>query len=281
MRKVLFTMSVGFALLGAEAPDWFVKPKLDANSLYGFGMGSSIRVAKESAMADLASSLQSSVKVFFQREMSRDDSNITSSASQRLSIDSKTVDFANIEPKKLECLQDQCYALIEVSKNQLLTQLKQRIEKNSKALNELNSPFDYPYKKNVLYPKISEDYTLYSALGGLGLSIPKGVGEKPTFDVKFEYDANFPNAFKSILEKTIQDALTKYGKISKSSPYKITIGVFQEDQSVSLDISITYKDEVIHNASVYDTKKPSMSSSFFAKRLGVQAYKKMQKWGKN
>lgn len=117
MRKVIFAMSASFALLGEEAPDWFAKPKLDTISLYGFGMGSSIRVAKESAMVDLANSLQSSVKVFFQREMSRDDSNIASSASQRLSIDSKTVDFANIEPKKLGYLQDQCYALIEVSKN--------------------------------------------------------------------------------------------------------------------------------------------------------------------
>lgn len=280
MKQIIFAISASCALLGAESPDWFSKPRLDPSFLYGFGVGSNIKTAKESAMADLASSLQSSVKVFFQRETVRDDKNITSSASQKLNIDSKTIDFVNIEPKKIECLQDQCYALVEVSKAQLLNQLRERIEKNIKTFKELNSPFDYSYKKSVLYPKIQEDYTLYTALGGINLSVPKGIGEKPTFDLSFEYNGDFSSGFKSILEKTIQDSLTKYGKLSKESEWKITVGVFQEDKTVALDISTTYNGEVIHNTSVYDTKKPSVSNSFFAKRLGVQAYKKMQKWGK-
>lgn len=280
MRQIIFAISVFFALLRAETPDWFSNPKLDSNSLYGFGVGSNIKLAKESAMVDLANSLQSNVKVFFQRENLRDDKTITSSASQTININTKAIDFVNIEPKKLECIQNQCYALIEVDKSKFLKQLRERIEQNNETFNELNSPFDYSYKKDVLYPKIQEDCALYSALGGMDLFVPKGIGEKPTFALKFEYNGDFSSAFKSILEKTIQDDLTKYGKLSASSEWKITVGVFQEDKTVTLDISTTHNDEVIHNASVYDTKKPNMSNSFFAKRLGVQAYKKMQKWGK-
>lgn len=281
MKYKFFAVTALFSLLGAETPDWFSNPTLDTNFVYGFGIGSNVKLAKENAIIDLASSLSSSVNAVLQREIKRNDTNITSLASQKFSINTKGVEFANIETKKLECIQDQCYAWIEISKVKFLNQLKQKIEQSMQEMNELNSPFDYSYKKNVLFPNLIKDYTLYSALGGMSLSIPKNAGEKPLFSLVFEYEGEFSNAFKSILEKTIQDDITKFGKISSASDWKIVVSVCQESQTVTLDISASHNGEIIHNTSVYDTKKSGVSNSFFAKRLGVQAYKKMQKWGKH
>lgn len=278
MKKILI-LGAFLTLLGAEAPQWFLKPSLQSSHLYGFGVGSNIGVAKQNAIIDLANSLQSSVKTTFEKETRRTDDDIVSSASQKMSVDTKMMDLMNVEATKTECVENQCYVQVEIKKIDLLRQLEKKIEKVAKEIVELNSPFNYQYKKTVLYPQMLADYALYTSLGGLDLNIPKGIGEKPSFSLSFEYEGEFSKAFKSILQKTIQDSLTKFGKLTSSSPWKITVGVFQEDKTVTLDISTSYNDEVIHNTSVYDTKKPNVSNSFFAKRLGVQAYKKMQKWG--
>lgn len=281
MKQGFFAIGVFFVLLGAESPEWFCKPSLDANSVYGFGTGSTAKNAKENAMIDLASSLHSSVNAVLQREIKRDDSTLTSSASQKFSINTKEIEFADIQTKNLECIQNQCYAMVEIPKIKLLKQLKQKIAQIMQEMSGLKSPFDYAYKKDVLFPRLTKDYMLYSALGGEGLSIPQSVGEKPIFSLVFEYENDFSKTFKSVLEKTIQDGISKYGNFSPSSDWKLIIRATQENQAVILDVSVKYKEEMIHNASVYDTKKPNISISFFAKRLGVQTYKKIGKWGKS
>lgn len=279
MKTKLFAVSAFFALLGAEVPQWFSKPALDSNHFYGFGVGSSIDVAKKNSMVDLASSLQSSVKVVFEREIKRNDVEISSNASQKFSIDTTMTDLMSIEAKNAECIDQKCYVVVEIAKPTLLKQLKQKIEVSKQALDNLKSPFDYQHKKDVLYPKILMDYALYTSLGGVGVDIPKSAGEKPSFDVRFNYDGSFSSGFKSIFEKTIEDALTRFGSISANSQYKIDIEVYKEGESVAIEFSASDGGEIVHNSSVFDTKKTSISNSFFAKRLGVQVYKKMQKWG--
>lgn len=280
MKKYVF-LGACFVFLSASAPSWFLNPQSNPSVFFGLGSGADIRSAKQNAMADLTSSISSNIQTTFEKNTTRIDKTMASTTSKNIYIDAKMMNLANINVKHSECNDGKCYVQVEIQKSDLLIQLEQKIRLLKQEIQELSSPFSYSYKKSKLYPKLAENYILYSALGGNSEEMPKGIGEKPTFDLSFEYDGNFSNGFKGILEKTIQDSLTKYGKLSKASEWKVNVRVFQEDQSVSLDISTTYKDEVIHNASVYDTKKPSMSSSFFAKRLGVQAYKKMQKWGKN
>lgn len=280
MKKYVF-LGACFVFLSASAPSWFLNPQSNPSVFFGLGSGADIRSAKQNAMADLTSSISSNIQTTFEKNTTRIDKTMASTTSKNIYIDAKMMNLANINVKHSECSDGKCYVQVEIQKSDLLIQLEQKIRLLKQEIQELSSPFSYSYKKIKLYPKLAENYILYSALGGNSEEMPKGIGEKPTFDLSFEYDGNFSNGFKGILEKTIQDSLTKYGKLSKASEWKVNVRVFQEDQSVSLDISTTYKDEVIHNASVYDTKKPSMSSSFFAKRLGVQAYKKMQKWGKN
>lgn len=280
MNRLVAIGAVCATLLGAQAPKWFLNPSLDSSCLNGFGVGENIGIAKQNAIVDLANSLQSSVKTTFERELKRNDLDLTSSASQKISIDTKMVDLMNVEAVNTECNDKECYVQVEIKKINLLRQLEQKIKSTTEEISELNSPFNYQYKKDVLYPKILMDYALYVSLGGLDLNIPKGIGEKPSFNLDFEYEGELSKSFKSVLEKTIQDNITQFGTISPDSEWKIAVGVFQENSTVTLDISTSYKGEIVHNASVYDTKKPSMSATFFAKRLAVQAYKKMQKWGK-
>lgn len=280
MKSLLFLLCASSALLGVDVPKWFSKPILEVGYFYGFGTDSSIESAKQKAMVDLSSSLQSNVQSNFQRETKRSDTTITSNASQTFNIHTASMDLMNVKTKYAECIEKNCYVVVEVSKNDLLNQIKHKIESAKADLDTLQSPFDYPYKKEKLYPQMLMDYRLYTALGGMELGIPHNAGEEPSFDVRFKYDDSFSNGFKGILEKTIEDALTRYGSITSSSDWKIDIEVFKENEGVCLEVSASYKGNVLHNASVFDTKKPSISNSFFAKRLGVQVYKKIKKWGK-
>ncbi|RDU71206.1 LPP20 family lipoprotein [Helicobacter brantae] len=278
MKKIA-VLSVFLALLGAEAPQWFLNPSVDSGKIYGLGKDSSIASAKKKAINDLVNSLQVSVKSTFDQTKIKQDKKINSLTSQTINLQSQIDDLTNIEPTKAQCDgENQCYVQVEISKADLINQLKRRIEQKKQELLSNTSPFEYQYRKG-LFSKIQRDYVLYLSLGGSPMPIPE-VEEKPTFDLVFEYDGDFSKSFKSVLEKTIQDYLTKFGKLSSSSQWKIVVEVLQEDKSVTLDISTKYGGEVLHNASVSDTQNPSVSKSFFAKRLGVQAYKKMQKWGR-
>lgn len=266
------------AFLGAQPPQWFLNPSLDSTKLYGFGTGETPAKAKQSAMIDLANSLQSSIETSFEKQTQRLESDLASSALQKINIRTKITDLFNIEATKAQCEEKQCYAQIEIPRSKLLEQLEQRIKESIKEFAKLHSPFSYPYKKDILYPKILQDYALYSALGGLKLEIPN-IGEKPAFDLRFQYDGEFSKSFKNALEKAIQDRIIEFGKISSNSDWKILVSISKADQSALLNLSASHNDEIIHNASVSDSKKTTTSTEFFAKRLAVQIYKKIQKWG--
>lgn len=263
-----------------QPPQWFLKPSFDSNKLYGFGVGVSIKDAKQNASIDLASSLQSSIEARFEKHTQRKEEEFLSSASQQFSVQTNTLDLLNLETTKAECNPDKCYIQIEIEKAELLKQLAHQIKESIKKITESTSPFDYPYKKNVIYPKMIRNYTLFNALGGSNLEIPDNIGEKPTFILSFTYDGDFKKSFRNILEKTIQNRITQFGKITPDSKWKILINISKENQSILLTIHATHDDEIVHSASVSDTEKSTTSPSFFAERLGIQAYKKIQKWSK-
>lgn len=277
MKKSAVSFALFALFLGAEAPSWFLSPNVDSTRVFGLGSASSIDLAKKKAIEDLSNSLQVSVKSTFDQTKTRHNKNITSHTAQTLNLESQIDDLTNIEPTRSECEDGMCYVQVEIKKSDLIAQLRRKIEQRSKELLRVNSPFTYTHKKEM-YAKMQKDYTLYVSLGGVEMQLP-ALDEKPAFSLVFEYDGEFSSSFKSVLQKTIQEYLTKFGKLSDDSAWKIVVGVFQEGKSVTLDISTHHDGEVLHNASVYDTQKPNVSSTFFAKRLGVQAYKKMQKWG--
>lgn len=274
-KNIIFAF---LALLGAQPPQWFLNPSLDSTKLYGFGTGETPAKAKQNAIIDLASSLQSSIETSFEKRAQRLESNLTSSTLQKISIHTKITDLFNIEATKAQCEEKQCYTQIEIPRSKLLEHLEQRIKTSIKELTKPHSPFSYPYKKDILYPKILQDYALYSALGGFKLEIPDSIGEKPAFELRFQYDGEFSKSFKNVLEKAIQDRIIEFGKISTNSDWKILISISKADQSTLLNISASHNDEIIYNASVSDSKKTMTSTEFFAKRLAVQIYKKIQKW---
>lgn len=280
MKRQFILLILSVLFLGAEAPRWFLEPKVDFSKVYGLGMASSISLAKKQAISDLANSLQVSVKSAFDQTKIKQNKQISSLGSQTFSLQSEIDNLMNIEPTKAQCTEERkCYVLVEISKIDLANQIKIKIEQKKREFLANKSPFEYSYRKELI-AKMQQDYALYLSLGGEEMQIPLQE-DKPAFDLVFNYDGDFPKSSKSIFEKTIQDYLTKFGKLSSSSPWKIIVEVFVEGKNVTLDISTQYEGEVIHNASVSDTQKPNVAPTFFAKRLGVQAYKKMQKWGKN
>lgn len=279
MKKLLVFCCVSL-FWGGEIPEWFLNPPLSSTKVIGLGQGSDISSAKKKAIDDLANSLQVSVKSQFNQTESRENDSFSSTASQTINLQSQVDDLMNIEPTKAQCVEEkQCYVLVEIAKTNLANQLKRKILQQTKEVMASSSPFEYPYRKDLI-SKIQKTHSLYLSLGGSAMQIP-ALENKPSFDVVFVYSGDFPKSSKSILEKTIQDYLTKIGKISSDSKWKIVVSVFGEGKSVTLEVSVQHKGEVIHNTSVYDTQKPNVSNSFFAKRLGVQVNKKMQKWGKN
>lgn len=280
MKKLIY-LAIVANLFALDVPRWFEKPEENPSGFYGLGTGRDIRSAKRNAIADLGSSIYLSVKSSFSTQTKRVDNELNSSATQNIDINTKELSLSNIAISKSECEDGVCYVRVDISKSDLVSQLRGRIVLALDEFKSLSSPFDFAYKKSVLFPQIVQDFSLFSSLGGIGIEIPKSVGIQPSFDLVFEYDGNFSNSFKSILENTIKNNITKYGKISKKSEWKILISVFQEDKNVSLEIIASHQGEEVYNASVNDYKKPNMSTSFFAKRLGVQTYKKINKWGKN
>lgn len=279
MKKLLVFCCVSL-FWGGEIPEWFLNPPLSSTKVIGLGQGSDISSAKKKAIDDLANSLQVNVKSKFNQTESRENDSFSSTSSQTINLQSQVDDLMNIEPTKAQCIEkNQCYVLVEITKTNLANQLKRKIMQQTKEAMTSSSPFEYPYKKDLI-SKIQKNYSLYLSLGGSEMQIPT-LGDKPTFDLIFEYSGDFPKSSKSILEKTIQDYLTKIGKLSLDSEWKVVVNVLTEGKNVTLEVSVQHKGEVIHNTSVYDTQKPNISNSFFAKRLGVQVNKKMQKWGKN
>lgn len=279
MKKLIY-FAVVLNLFCVDVPEWFEKPQPNLNGFYGLGSGENIPEAKRNAIADLGSVISSNVQSSFSSQTQRAEDALHSSASQNININSDDLKLSNLTIAKSECEDEICYVRVEISKNDLLSQLKGNITLELRELEELSSPFDYAYKRDVLFPRLVRDHSLYSSLGGIDLQIPKSIGSKPTFDLVFEYDGDFSKAFKNILEKTIKDNITKYGKISSKSDWKIIVGVYKEDKSVSIDVTAKHNGEEIHNTSIHDTQKSNISNSFFAKRLGVQTYKKINKWGK-
>lgn len=263
-------------LLGAQAPEWFSYPSLDHTKLYGLGTGKTPQEAKQNAIIDLASSLQSSIQTDLKKQTKRVDSQFSSSSSQNINIQTKMINLFNINEAQAECDQKQCYAQIEIQRSKFIEQLAEKLQENIKQIND-DSPFTYLYKKEILYPNTQNHYALYRALGGSKIEMPK-VPQKPTLDLSFQYNKDFPSSFKEILEKSIQSYITKFAKISSESNWKISIDVLNEAPSVILNISAKHKDETIHTASISDIKKDAMSAEFFAKRLSAQMYKTIQKW---
>lgn len=265
--------------LGAEAPNWFSNPQKDSTVFYGLGIGENLNNAKKSAIGDLANSIQVSIASTFDKTTTRENDQISSTVSQITNLQSQIDDLTNLDVTQSQCdNKGRCYVRVEIKKSFLIKQLEQRVQQKIKDFMQITSPFAYQEKKEV-YEKIQKDYLLYISLGGKEMQIPSL--ERPVFSLDFRYDGDFSAGFKSILEQTIQDFLTKMGSVSNNAQWKITINVLKEEKNVVLDISSGYNGEVFHNASVYDTQKPNISTSFFAKRLGAQACKKMKKWSNN
>lgn len=265
-------------LLGAEPPQWFANPSLDLTRIYGFGAGKNPAQARQNAMIDFANSLQLNIETSFEKQTKRSETDLTSSALQKVQIHTKLMNLFDIKVTKAECDQNQCYARIEILRSKLLEQLELKIKEAIQEIDRLSSPFAYPHKRDIIYPKILQDYALYSALGGLNLQAPNLIEEKPAFDLRFQYDGDFSKSFKEILEKAIQDRITWFGKISPHSDWEIFVHTSGTDHSVVLNISAIYNNEVIYTTSISDNKNDSATAVFFAKRLSTQIYKKIQKW---
>lgn len=278
IKKSLFLLLV--TNLFCVEPHWFANPKPNPNGFYGLGSGESIAIAKRNATADLSSSIHLSIQSTFSSESKRVNQTLSSSATQKINIHTKELTLSNLVVSQAECEEGVCYARVEISRADLLTQLRGKIILALEEFNSLQSPFDYVYKKNVLFPSIMQDYSLFASLGGVGIAIPKSVGDTPVFNLVFRYDGVFSKSFKNILEKTIKDNLVKYSKISTRSDWKIIVKIIKEGKGVAIGVSANHLGEEIYSASVFDVQKPNISNSFFAKRLGIQTYKKINKWGK-
>lgn len=276
MRKLLFCL-LWSAL--DSAPLWFENPSLDSKKLYGFGVGQTPSQAKQEAIIDLSRSLKISVESLTTHQTQRHNARVTSETSYNTQIDSRLCRVQNLHFSHLSCMDELCYARVEITKQHLSKQIKIRLDEEVEVLNQMQNPFLYLYKKEILYPQILEDKNLYEILSGDSYSKIIDLGQEPQFELIFDYRDTMPQNLKDTLESTLREKVIRFGRIVPSAEFLMKFHIYLEEELIGIDLLVMHQDEVLESANVYEIQKPQMNSSFFLKRLGVQVYKKIQSFG--
>jgi len=140
-------------------PSWYLNPPQNSGSfLYGVGEGSSINVAKASALGSVSESLSLTVS----SELSKRDSSnryngredIYSSVVSSLKTEAKEMEFSEYTIIKNEQVGSKIFLLVEVSRQKLFKDQKAKLELFSNELKaEQKSISDYPVLKQALLYK--------------------------------------------------------------------------------------------------------------------------------
>lgn len=137
--------------------------------IYGQGSGSSLEVAKQYAIQDLATNLQVSIKYSMQQNTLQKDNTLQTSGLSNTFLESKIKDIPQIEVEKTWKKGNNIYVRVRVSKSVLEGIIKNRIQNAEQKLQAmLNSCETIAFSKynnfKKIFMELQNDITLYQIL---------------------------------------------------------------------------------------------------------------------
>lgn len=184
MKRLLVLIGLGIALLAGEnVPSWYFNPPSDdATSWYGVGEGNSLRQAKDSALADIASKLSVTISSKVSKDATQTTSGTFSSYHQNVNVNQesevKRMSFNNFEVTSTSQNDSKALVLVQVDKAKFLKDQLQILTDTVKDLDGLKLA---PKGKSIL-----EQYQEFKSLASDVEKAKTIISILTTFEVPFD-----------------------------------------------------------------------------------------------
>lgn len=176
MNFLLVLIGLGVALIAGEAlPSWYFNPPSDnETSLYGVGEGSSLRQAKDSALADIASKLSVTISSKVSKNETQSTVGAVSSYKQNVNVnlesEVKKISFNNFNVVSTSQNESKTYILLQVDKAKFVIDQLQTLNDTIKELDSLQtasqdkSILEHYQKYKSISPDVEKAKTIVSIL---------------------------------------------------------------------------------------------------------------------
>lgn len=184
MKSLLVLIGLGLALIAGDTlPSWYFNPPSDNEvSWYGVGEGNSLRQAKDSALADIASKLSVTISSKVSKNATQTTSGAFSSYNQNVNVnlesEVKKMSFNNFEVVSSSQNESKALVLVQVDKAKFLKDQLQILNDMAKEIEALEVA---PKGKSIL-----EDYKKFQNISPDVEKAKTIVSILTTFDVPFE-----------------------------------------------------------------------------------------------
>ncbi len=182
MKSLLVLIALGIALIASESvPSWYFNPPSDnETSWYGVGEGSTLRQAKDSALADIASRLSVTISSKVSKNATQTSTGAFSSYNQNVNVNQesevKKIAFNNFEVVSTSQNDSKALVLVEVDKAKFL---KDQLQTLTDTVNDING----------LQPKGKSILEQYQELKSMAPDVEKAktiLSILTTFEIPFD-----------------------------------------------------------------------------------------------
>ncbi len=205
VRKFLVLLLLGITLLGSEKlPAWYLNPPLDDNVFwFGVGEGSTLRQAKDSALADIAAKLSVTISSKVSKSSTQSTSGVSSVFHQDVKInlesEVKKISFSSFETVDSVSSDSKTMVLVKVQKVKFFKDQKQIL---MDSLTELDRIKSTAANKSIL-----EQYQIFKNFSPEADKAKIIASVLSSFDV--EYDRQLTSTKLSDYDDSIDDARSK------------------------------------------------------------------------
>ena len=223
--------------IASSIPSWFYNPPKDDKFLYGVGEGSTPSKAKNHALNNIASQIQTTISSEFTQSQGyiQNTQNTYSFANLKIKAQTNKIDFTNIQTLSTIKFAGQFYTLIKINKNQFIkTTIKQTNNLYAQIKNTLIQAKNFPVLQKIkiltqLSNQISQIKTNITILNALSTDtntqkysqlIQQYSAQKQKLFNQLSFQITPKNSFYNAL---IQVLTNKGCKISPSGQIKIKL----------------------------------------------------------
>ena len=184
MKRLVVLIGLGMGLIAGEGvPSWYFNPPSDnETSWYGVGEGSSLRQAKDSALADVASKLSVTISSKVSKDAVQTTSGTFSSYHQNINVNQesevKKMSFNNFEVVSTSQNESKALVLVQVDKAKFL---KDQLQTLTDTVKDLDGLQQAPQGKSVL-----EQYQDFKNMESDVEKAKTIISILTTFDIPFE-----------------------------------------------------------------------------------------------
>ena len=232
-------------------PAWYLNPKKSNGLyLYGVGEGSSLQIAKKSALNDIASKLRTDISSTTTTTTTASNDYASNSLKQNITAKVQNVSFNNYDTSQTAVVSGRIYVEITVDKEKIIDEKEREIDATISKINGIIKNGDsFPnvlekrmeYKKVFnLIPSLITNANLLHSLDAVGFDLKKTIDIATQFEKKYNElnssmlfkieDCDAKNAIKQILNKS--SLKTVENNISENSGKNLV--------NVKCDVSTSY-----------------------------------------